>query len=231
MIIWRVAGGGSCSRTSSPGEAVTRIRSLEKWREKLPNLRPDRRAETVEDALGILTPGEGLTLAERYARGDLQIWCELGIRVCVDNLERYLIVFEYFPDGNGNCVGSHSGMQVPLEHIGGSGDQEQLPVLVDYVKLAEHPESFPNSIPSVVRLYRLNDLENIPADAPGYIQRLGSPRPDEAQDLALGSRALSPDGELGVIGGPIPADPDKLTREVIHGGPEVVNAVPDDCGP
>lgn len=201
------------------------MRSFRKERRKVEKHLVVDEVDEFDQNDGNKLPCCAFTLAERYVRGELQIWVRLKVRLGVFEHGHYLAVFERFssPDGCGFSGGSGGATDSEGGHVGAqSGDgHQQVSVLVNVVEVPEQAQTM-LEVPSVVRLYDLKSLPNVGRDA----------ATDRWQRLLLEpadffNRWLVEDRELSTRVRGAPRNEDQLVGQMVERGSEIVNTIPD----
>jgi hypothetical protein len=113
--------------------------------------------------------------------------------------------------------------------VNGTCNDYEVPVLIEVVKFSNGTEETA-FIPSVVRLYLLDELQCSGIDTPSYPKGNLFPRPWETAPAL--ARDPIKDWKLGGQGRTVPSvGPDQLPGQMIESGTQIVHAVPDDRAP
>lgn len=207
-----------------PWQSLDPVRLRRQRREHRPEQVDDRfgsPAQFMERADDVLA-AEGLSVAERYMRHELQVWVGLRQRSLVDDDADYLIVYERA--ARPLRLGLWRWMIRVIGRTVGSADHRHCDddaMLVDVVEVAKEVE--PVRVPSVVRLYRVQNLSYFFGDC-----RLDG---GESWGTPQSTGASPFDGKSGAGAGLPASEQDELVREMIEGNTEIVDRIACDGTP
>lgn len=196
----------------------------------------ETRGETTDDAINqVRDLGKrfsdrltvnNLRLAERYRKGELDLWIGLA-PIDGQGLTKYVAIFQHAGVSAGVYeVQQKQGASLGRDVRGGrpdekpcnlatASDHQQQAMLVNVVHVAEAPGQF---VPSLVRLYRFDDALRGRGDARYFSLRSG----------VVVSLGLLAEWEAGVLPGVAAIGFDQLPSQVVKGGPQVVGGVSND---
>jgi len=166
--------------------------------------------------------------AERYRRGECQVWVWLHERRVIEDDRYYLIVFDRLTREFHCGVGDAGVLRclVPREACFGSayygGSSDELSVFVADIEVGQqlHDISDSPGCRSFVRLYVLNHRQRLRVHSAFDAERHG---PTDHWDSSLGS--TRPNGEVGLGRGAPSVGDDQLHGKMVEGAPQIVDTV------
>lgn len=174
-----------------------------------------------------LFPGQWHSAAERYRRGESQVWVWLRERRVIEGDRDYLVVFDRLSrESHPHVLDAGIADDCISGGVGPANDGgrcDELSVFVEDVQVRQVVEDLPHAVGlhSVVRLYLLDHAECFWGNATGNPQRLCTPYERDASGGLAG-----PDGEVGVGSWLASVGNNELPGQMIKGASEIVDTIP-----
>ena len=220
--------GWRSDRWLVPGEGPMRglVRIV---REKLLERREVRTCslpDGPEDSFERFT-GQRHSAAERYRRGESQVWVWLRERRVIEGDRDYLVVFDRllreFHSHVLDAGIADDGLSGGIGSADDGGRRNELFVFIKDLQVCQVTKDLPHAprSGSFVRLYRLDHAERFWGNATGNPQRIGAP---DERNVTSGTTGPNRERCGGAWLAPIGSD--ELPSQMVKGTSEVVNAVP-----